>query len=158
MFQCDFTLRGVDAEAISLNLDYARVKVGPDFSVLDAVFDIRLDPVLHRIGDFATPMDQGHAGARPPQFEGRNRGRVFRADYGYVMIVVRVRLLVVVEHLRQIFAGHIQPIGDVIVAGGKHDFARLVDMLTSESIRGENLKGPVLAADTVDALILPNIE
>ena len=59
-----------------------------------------------------------------------------------VVIVVRMRLLVIVDDLVQIFAGDVQQVGHVVVAGGEHDLARAVFGLA-----GGDVKVAVVAVD-----------
>ena len=109
-----------------MNRDQVRVEVRLDFAALDAVLDVGLDPILHAIGNPRAAMHQRDARAGPEQFERRDGGGILRAHHQHVVIVVRMRLLVIVDDLVQILARHVQHVGNVVVAGGENDLARAV--------------------------------
>ena len=74
--------------------------------------------------DLWAAVDQGDTRAGPEQFQRSDGGRVLRADHHHIVIVVRMRLLVVVNHFVQLFAGHVEHVRHVVVAGGEDDFLR----------------------------------
>src|SRR5579872_7087262 len=103
-------------------------------------------------------MHQRDAGLVPVQLEGGNGGRVLGADDDHVLVVVRVRLLVIVQDLILIFAGDAEEIGDVVVSGGEDDLLRPVDVVASAAIGCGDFEGAVGTGDVVDALILVDVE
>ncbi len=71
-------------------------------------------------------MQQRDARAGPVQFERGDGGGVLRAHHQHVVIVVRMRLLVIVNDLVELFAGDVQHVRNVVVAGGENDLARAI--------------------------------
>ncbi len=98
-------------------------------------------------------MEQRDARAGPEQFERRDGGGVLRAHHQHVVIVVRMRLLVIVDDLVQLFAGDIEHVRNVVIAGGENDLARAV-----LGLAGCDEKVAVLAVDRNHALVLTNVE
>ena len=109
-----------------MNRDQVRIEVGLDLAALDAVFDVGLDPILDAVGNLGPAMQQRDARAGPEQFERGDGGGILRADDQHIVIVIRMRLLVIVDDLVELFAGDIQHVGNVVVAGGENDLARAV--------------------------------
>ena len=62
--------------------------------------------------------------ARAKELERRFRRRVSPADDHDPSPVVRVRLAIVMMHVRQIFAGHADQVGMIVVPDRKDDVAR----------------------------------
>jgi len=63
-------------------------------------------------------VHQRDARACPVQFQRGDGGRVLRTDDDDVLIVVRMRLFVVVDHLLQLFARHVKHVRHVVISGG----------------------------------------
>ena len=94
-----------------------------DFAVRDAVFDVGLDPVFDVLVDGGPAVDQGDAGAMAPEIEGGYGGGVFAADNDYVCVEVGVGRVVVVVDFGEVFAGDVEVVGQVVVAGGDDELA-----------------------------------
>ncbi len=71
-------------------------------------------------------MHQRDAGTAAIEVKSRFGGRIFAADDDDVLTPVWMRLGVVVRDVRQILAGHAEPIGQVVIAGGDNQLARSV--------------------------------
>jgi hypothetical protein len=74
-------------------------------SALDAVQDVRTDPVLDVRGERGATMDQGHRHTGAEELEGAFGGGVGAADDRHFESEVRVRFREVVRDLREILAG-----------------------------------------------------
>src|SRR5215472_6510627 len=103
-------------------------------------------------------MNQRYPRAAPMQFQRGDGGRILRADYRNVLVVIRVRLFVIMQNLLQVLTGYVEHIGNIVVTGGENDFSRVVETRAAEAVRGVYLKCVIFAGDAVDALVLPNIE
>ena len=71
-------------------------------------------------------MDEGDAGAVSPEVECGDGGGVFAADDEDVLREVGVGLVVVVLDLGEVFAGNVEVVGQVVVAGGDDEFSGAV--------------------------------
>ena len=72
----------------------------------------------------------GDVAAGAVNFQSRFHRRVLAADDHHSLAIVRVRLLVEVRHVRQIFAGHVQEVRQAVIPHRQHDvpgFARARD-------------------------------
>ena len=126
--------------------------------VLDAVLDVGLDPILDVGGDGCAAMHQGDARAVTPQLQGGDGRGVSGPDHHHIRVVVGMRLAVVVRHLGQIFAGDIEMVGQIVVAGGDDQLAREELGGTGERAGGVHQERAVGALDAVDRVILANVE
>ena len=113
----------LDLHGLGMDRDQVRIEVRLHLAALDPVLDVRLDPILHAIRDPRAAMKHRDARAGPKQFQRRDGRRILRAHDQHVVIVVRMRLLVIVDHFVQLFAGDVQHVGNVVVAGGENDLA-----------------------------------
>ena len=104
--------------AAGLEAQHVSLEEGFHLFGLDAVFDVRANPILDGGTEFGAAMDQGHVGAGAIQIERGFGGRIFASDDDDVLAPVGVRLGVVVRNVRKIFAGDVEAIGQVVVAGG----------------------------------------
>src|SRR5437899_7180171 len=120
IIQPDASIGRLDYDVVLSDLGNPAVEVGNDLAVLDSVFDVGPDPVLHVAVHLAFVVNQGHTGAVTPQFQRRNRGRVLAPDHQHLALVVRVRLVVVVIDLGQVLARNVHHVGQIVIAGG-HD-------------------------------------
>ncbi len=68
-------------------------------------------------------MDEGDARAVTPEVERGDGGGVLAADDEDVEAEVRMRLVVVVLDLGQVFAGDAEIVGQIVVAGGDDELA-----------------------------------
>ena len=134
------------------------VEVGLDLSVLDAVLEVGLDPVLHVMVQLRSAMHQRDARAVPPQIERRNGGGVLAPDHQHVGVVVRMRLAVVVRDLGQILAGNAELVRQIVIAGRNDHLSRAVVMRAASAVGGRDAEIPVLAHDGLDPLVLANVE
>src|SRR5437016_12464990 len=66
ILHCYFAVRSVNSDRIRPDFHNPRVEISRNFSVLDSIFDVRLDPVLHAIRNRRAAMDQRDARAGPP--------------------------------------------------------------------------------------------
>jgi hypothetical protein len=89
----------------------SRVEVSRNLFILDAIVDVRQDPVFDVAVHLSPAMHEGDAGAVAPEFECGDGGGVLATDDQDVEIVVRVRLIVVVLDLDQVFAGDAEVVG-----------------------------------------------
>src|SRR5579863_873469 len=115
--------RSFDHNRVGSNFQNLGGKVCLDLAVLDAVLDVRLDPVLHVGRNLGSAVDECDAGAASPQFESGNGSGVLAADDHNVHVVKRMRVVIIMMNLAQILAGNAHPIGQVVVAGGDGQFA-----------------------------------
>ena len=129
-----------------------------DLVVLDAVVDVGQDPVFDVAVHLRAAMHEGNARAVPPQFERGDGGGVFAADDQDVQAVVRMRLVVVVLDLGEVFAGNVQVVGQIVVAGGDDQLARAMLEGAAEAVGGVDGEVAVAAADGFDGLILADVE
>ena len=103
------------------------MEVSLDLAALDAILDVRLDPILDVLVDARAAMHQRDARAGPEQFERRDGRGVLCADHDHVVIVIGMRLPCSNgSPCRQILARDVQHVGNIVVAGGKHNFARAI--------------------------------
>ncbi len=93
-----------------------------------------------------------------PQFERGNGRGILAADHSNIHAVVRMGVVVVVVHLAQGFAGNVHPVGQIVVADGKGELARLQLCVASKTIGGLHREIAIGAADTLYAVVLANIE
>src|SRR6202041_339966 len=149
---------GFDDHCIGCDFDDVRVKQGLHFPVLDAVFYVGLDPVLHVAMHLRTTMNERDARAAAPQLKGRDGSRVFAADHHHIHFEKRMRIVVVVVDLAQVLAGNAHVIGQIVVAGGNGEFARLKRAGAAEPVFGVHREGEVCAAHPLDQVVLVNVE
>ena len=71
-------------------------------------------------------MHQGHARPVPPQIQGGDGRRILAANHHHIHVEIGMRLAVVVENFGKIFAGNIQLVGQIVVAGGNDQLAGAV--------------------------------
>ena len=69
-----------------------------------------------------------------------------------------MRLFVVVDHLGEILAGNVQPVGDVVVTHRENHFLGLVLLRAIVWVDGMGDERAVLAGDSLDALVLADVE
>ncbi len=70
-------------------------------------------------------MDESDARAVTPELERGDGGGVFAADDDDIQTEVGMRLVVVVVDLAEVFAGDAHEVGQIVVAGGDDELARL---------------------------------
>jgi len=83
-------LRTVDEHRVGSDLEDPGAEDSPDRSGADAIFQIRLDPVLHTVGDRVASSQEGDAGAVAVEIERGFGRRVLRADDDHVAVVKRI--------------------------------------------------------------------
>src|SRR5882762_11048398 len=66
VLDCHFAFRRVQPDVIGRNLLHRTVEIGSDLPVLDAVLNIRKDPVLHMRVHLGTAMYQRYPRSMPP--------------------------------------------------------------------------------------------
>jgi hypothetical protein len=94
--------------------------VGRDLVPLQAVRDVRHHPGLHAAVDRVEEVDERDARAVPVHLEGGLDRGVARAHDQDVLVVVGIGLVVVVAHLVELLAGHLEHVRAVESARG-HD-------------------------------------
>ncbi len=92
-------------------------------------------------------MHQGHGCSRAAQLERGDRGRVLAPDDHDRAAVPGVGLVVVVGHVREVFAGHPEAVRVVIVAGGEHHAPRQPRALARPRGSSANREARGLARD-----------
>src|SRR5215469_4592473 len=97
-----------------MNLDIVRsnlvdrgVEVRIDFPTLDPILYIGFNPIFDVVSNARSPMNKGHSRARPKQLQGRNRSGVFSPYHYNIMVIVRVRLLIVMNDFRKLFSRYV---------------------------------------------------
>ena len=110
--------RSADSHAAGLEAQHVGLEEGFHLFGLDAVFDVRANPILDGGAEFGAAMNQGYVGAGAIQIERGFGGRILAADDDDVLAPVGVRLGVVVRNVGQILAGNAEAIGQIVVAGG----------------------------------------
>ena len=118
---------GIEHDLVGADLDHPRIEVRLDGSFLDAILDVGLDPVLHRIAEPGAAMHHRHVAAGAVDLERGFGGGVLAADNHHALAVIRMRLLVEVRDVRQIFAGHVEHIRQLVVAHRQHHVAGFAD-------------------------------
>jgi len=106
--------------------------------------EVQLGPAVH----------QSHAGSVPPKIERRDCRGILAPDNENVVIKVRMRLTVVVKHLRQIFTGNIEEVRQVVVSGRDDQFAGVVIVDSSQPIGGSDLEIAVPPIHRLHPLVL----
>ena len=81
-------------------------------------------------------MDQGDARAVTPEVERGGGGGVLAADDEDIEAEEGMRIVVVVLHLAELFAGDVEFVGQVVVSGGEDELARAVSEWASEAVGG----------------------
>ena len=103
-------------------------------------------------------VHQSHFCAVPPQIQRRNRRRVLAANDNDVQAKVRVRLVVVVLHLVQVFPGNAEVVRQIVIAGADNQLFGVEYLLTPEAVDGVHGKVAVATAHVVYAVILPHVQ
>ncbi len=129
-----------------------------DLAILDAVFDVGLDPVLDVPVHSFIAMHQRDTRSAAPQFKCRNRRRVLPADHHDIRVEVGVRIVVVVMDLAQVLTRNTHEIGQIVVSSGDDQFARLQCAGSAEAVLGVHGESSVRARHPVDAPILAHIQ
>ena len=140
------------------DVDYRAAEVCFDLSVLDAVVDVGEDPILHVAVHLRAAMDERYSGAMPPEVEGCDGRRVLAADDEYVQSIKRMRLVIVVADLMELFAGDIKIIGQIVVARGDGQFAGVMRQRAAKIVCGVNGEIAVTSLDSFYRLVLADVE
>ena len=119
--QCRGTARAADMHGIRLDADDMSLKQGRDLASLDAIFNVRPNPIFYGRAEFGAPVHHGDAGAAAIEVESSFRGGIFPSDDDNVLSPEWMRLGVVVRDMRQIQAR--QDDGQVVEAGGDNELA-----------------------------------
>src|SRR5215470_11928240 len=109
-------------------------KIGSDLSILDAVFNVRKNPVLYMPVHGRFTMHKRNARSVPPEIKRGNRSRVLPSDHQNIKIVVGMRIVVVMMYLRQLFTGNTEIVRQIIIARCHHQLARMMRELTTEAV------------------------
>src|SRR6185503_17922014 len=134
------------------------MKVSLDFAVLDSVFYIRTNPILHFFGYLSAAVDECNSRASPVKFQGCNGGGVLRPDYNNVLIVIGMSLFVVMQYLRQVFTWYVQQVGYIVIARREDDLSGHVDVMTAVPVGGVNPEVVIATADVIYFFILVDIQ
>src|SRR5215468_12706131 len=113
-----FAVRRIQYDRSRRDLPHYRVEVRLDFAVLDAVFDIGLDPVLHLVMDHRTAMHQRDSRPVSPQLERGNGGGILRADHDHLCVEIRMRFTIIMTHFREVLARYTHHVRQIVKAGG----------------------------------------
>jgi hypothetical protein len=116
----------LDDDIAGLEAEDFGVEARGDFASADAIFDVWADPVFQRAAEFGAAMNEGDTRAAAKKIEGGFGGGIFCADDDDVFVPVRMRVGEIVGDVREIFAGDVEKIGEIVIAGGEDDFARVV--------------------------------
>src|SRR5438045_7141175 len=79
-----------------------RVEERGDFARLEPVLNVGPDPILDGRSHFRAAMDKADVRASPEEIQGRLRGGILSADDDDFPAVKRIRLAVIVRHMRKI--------------------------------------------------------
>ena len=145
-------------DGVGRDLRDPRLKIGFDFAVLDAVFDVGLDPVLYVLLYSVAAINERDPRTVTPQFECRNGRGILASDHSYVRVVIRMGIVIVMVHLAQGFARNTHPVGQIVVANGENKLARLQFAVASKAICSLHRKIPIDPADPLHAMVLANIQ
>jgi hypothetical protein len=103
-------------------------------------------------------MDQSDARAVTPEVERGDGGGVLAADDDDIEAEEGVRIVVVMLHLAELFAGDVEFVGQVVVSGGEDELARAVSEWASEAVGGVDGELVVVAGDALDRLVGAQVE
>ncbi len=131
---------------------------GRDLAILDAVVDVGQDPVFDVAVHLRAAMDEGDARAVAPEVERRDGCGVLAADDQDIEAEVGVRIVVVVEDLAEVFAGDVEVVRQVVVAGGDDELAGAMRERAAEAVGGVDGEVAVGAGDAFDGLVLAYVE
>ena len=112
----------VNLHRIRVDLGDATAKNSFDFAFFYPIFHIGNKPVFHRRPEIVAPVHHCNVYVVPIQFEGRFDRRVRRADDDHLCEREFKRFIVVVRHLRAVFAGNTQRAWLIEVARGQNNF------------------------------------
>ena len=141
--QCLRALGRLQHDVVELDALDRRVEVRGDLAPFDAVLDVGLDPVLDVAMQLRAAMDERDARSVTLEIQRRNRRGVLAADNDDIAVEVRMRLVVVVRDLRQVLAGNVEVIRQIVVAGGDDQLARAMLAAAGRSgLRCARVKSP----------------
>ena len=103
-------------------------------------------------------MHQGHARPVPPEIEGRDGSRVLASDDHDIHVEKRMGFAIVVKNLGEVFAGNIQRVGQIVVAGRDNQFAGAVVINAAQAVGSCDMKIVIAPGHGLDPLILADIE
>src|SRR5262249_9364221 len=153
-----FTLRSMEYRGRWRDLLYCRIEVRHDLAILDPVFDVGLDPILHVLMDRRAAMHKRDPRAVPPQFERRNCGRVLGADHDHVRVKIRMRLSIVMMNLCKLLARNAHHVRQIVKARGNHYLARKILTLRRSPVASFDDEPAVAAGNMLYGLVLANVE
>ena len=110
---------------------HARLEQRFHLARLDAVLNVRPDPILDRCTKFLVPVHQRHARSVSIQVERRFRGRILPADHNHILIPIFVRLAVVMRYMREVFPWHAQLVRQIVVSCRHGDLSAPVPLFRS---------------------------
>src|SRR5262249_6672223 len=131
---------------------------GGDFVVLDAVLEVRAQPIFHAGRDVLATIDERDPCSVTPEIQGGFGSRVLATNDNHVTVVVGIRFLVVMQNLGQIFARNLKLVRQIVVAGGDNHFSRTIVVDFSGTIRRSDTEVSVLASDGLYPLILDHVQ
>ena len=100
------------------DLDDQGLEARRDGAFLDAVLDVRPDPVLDGRAELGPPVHEGDLRPAPVEVEGRLGRGVLAADHDHRLAVELVRLRVVMGDVRQFLARYAELVGMIVAAAG----------------------------------------
>jgi len=158
IFERDAAQRRLHRHCVWSDFDHFGMKVCLDFAVLDAVLNVRLDPVLHVWLNPCPAVNQRDARAAAPKLERGDCGGVFAADHHHVHFEVGMRIDVIVVDLAEILAGDAHVVGQIVIARRKGQLAGLESAGAAETVDDMDRESAVGASDALHAMVLAHVE
>src|SRR5690348_12502436 len=109
--------RGRDYCVVDSDFLDVTVEKSFDLSVLDAILEVGLDPVLYVMVELRTAVNQRNPSTMPPKIKRRDGCRVLAADHQHIRVVVGVRLPIIVGDFGEILTGNAKLVREIVVAG-----------------------------------------
>src|SRR4029077_16222617 len=116
----------------------------------NAIFYVGFHPIFQGFSEFGTAMHHGDLGAAAKEIQGHFGGGILGADDDHLLIPVRVSFLEIVGNVREVFAGNVEVIREVVVSGGDDDFRAVVKVAGAEFGFRLNDEFAVIAGDALD--------
>src|ERR1700675_2127520 len=128
VFQTKRDGRSSQRNIVTADFLHRAVEVRDNFAGLDAVLDVGTHPILDVAVDLRSAMDESDASAVPPQIQSHLGRGILAANHNHIRIKIRMWFPIIMEDFFQVFAGDIELVGEIVVAGGEHDLARMIIM------------------------------
>src|SRR4051794_4507547 len=135
-----------------------RLEKRVNLSILDAIFNIRKNPIFYMTMHGGTAMNESDPRAMSPQIQRSNRSGILSPDHENVQGGIRMRILIVVQDFREIFAGNPEVIRQVVVTGCKNDFASSERSGAPKSISRLDQESSILARNALYMMVLTDVQ